>query len=88
MHAAMHEYARLAWESRGFYRLLDRMLFRAAVPGRRRDVLERFYKLDPRLIGRFYAARSTFADKMRILSGKPPVPIRRAIAVMREGARA
>ena len=87
LHAAMHEYSRLAWESRGFYRLLDRMLFRAAIPGRRRDVLERFYKLDPRLIGRFYAARSTFTDKMRILSGKPPVPIRRAIAVMREGAR-
>jgi lycopene beta-cyclase len=32
------------------------------------------------LIERFYAARSTFIDKARILIGKPPVSISRAMA--------
>ena len=88
LHGALHDQAAAAWKARGFYRLLDRMLFRAAIPDRRRDVLERFYTLDHHLIGRFYAGNSTLADKMRILSGKPPVPIRRALAVVREGVRA
>ena len=56
---------------RGFYRLLDRMLFRAAEPPQRYRVLEHFYRLDPALIARFYAGRSTLADKARILAGKP-----------------
>ena len=48
-------------------------------------VLERFYRLDPPLIGRFYAGRSTMKDKARILTGKPPVPIGRAVARDRRG---
>jgi lycopene beta-cyclase len=58
------------------------MLFRAADPAERYRVLEHFYRLDPALIERFYAARSTMADKLRILSGRPPVPIGRALAAM------
>ena len=73
------EAARL-WRQRGFYRLLNRMLLRAAAPERRYRVLEHFYRLDPDLIARFYAGRSTFADKLRILSGRPPVPLHRALA--------
>lgn len=69
------------WRERGFYRLLNRMLFRAAVPDERYRVLERFYALPQPLIERFYAARSTLADKARILSGRPPVPVWRAIKV-------
>ena len=76
------EAARL-WRERGFYRLLNRMLFRAAAPERRYRVLEHFYRLDPGLIARFYAGRSTFADKARILSGRPPVPVLRALAALR-----
>ena len=78
-----HDHAAKTWEARGFYRLLDRMLFRAAEPDQRYRVLERFYRLDPGLIGRFYAGRSTMTDKARLLIGKPPVPIRRAIAAIR-----
>jgi lycopene beta-cyclase len=74
-----HDHARKAWAERGFYRLLDKMLFKAALPGERYRVLERFYGLSPELIGRFYAARSTLGDRMRILAGRPPVPIGRAI---------
>ena len=72
------------WKARGFYRLLDRMLFRAAHPDARYKVLERFYRLPQPLIERFYAARSTLADKARILSGKPPVPIGAALACLVE----
>ena len=75
--------AKRSWEERGFYRMLDAMLFRAAEPEQRYRVLERFYRLDRGLIGRFYAGRSSFGDKARILFGKPPVPIGRAVAAIR-----
>jgi len=73
------EAARL-WRERGFYRLLNRMLFRAAVPAERYRVLEHFYRLDPATIERFYAAGSTAWDKVRIMSGRPPLPIAKALA--------
>ena len=54
------------------------MLFLAANPRERRSILERFYGLNDSLIARFYAGQNTLADKLRILTGKPPVPIRPA----------
>lgn len=69
----------------GFYRLLNRMLFRAAEPQRRHLVLQRFYRLPQPLIERFYAGESTRFDVARILTGKPPVPIHKALACFREG---
>jgi lycopene beta-cyclase len=83
LHDLTHRFARSTWKKRRFYRMLDRMLFRAAEPAERYRILERFYRLDPQLIGRFYAGRSTMTDKARILSGKPPVPIGRAISAIR-----
>lgn len=83
LHDLTHDYAKAAWEARGFYRMLDAMLFRAADPDGRYRVLERFYRLRPGLIQRFYAARSTTADKLRVLVGKPPVPFWRAVNVVR-----
>lgn len=71
-----------AWRDRGFYRMLDTMLFRAAEPAQRYRVLERHYRLDGDLLGRFYAARSTAVDKVRILSGRPPVPVHRAVQAL------
>jgi len=79
LHDATHAMARATWKSRGFYRMLDTMLFRAAEPEERYRILERFYRLSPSLIGRFYAGRSTLTDKARVLTGKPPVPIVRAV---------
>ncbi|WP_045391233.1 lycopene beta-cyclase CrtY [Falsirhodobacter sp. alg1] len=67
-----------------FYRLLNRMLFRAADPAQRRHVMNRFYRLPEPLIERFYAGRTTPADMARILIGKPPVPIRRALRALPE----
>ncbi|MDP1736311.1 MAG: lycopene beta-cyclase CrtY [Caulobacter sp.] len=72
------------WRERAYYRLLNRMLFKAATPGRRFIVLERFYRLSQGLVERFYAGRITLADKARILIGKPPVPIAAAMAVLSE----
>jgi lycopene beta-cyclase len=76
-----------AWRRRGFYRLLDTMLFRAAYPGERYRVMERFYTLPEALIARFYAARSTRFDMLRILTGKPPIPIPRAIGAILRNRR-
>ncbi len=63
-----------------FMRLLNRMLFRAAKPEQRYKVLERFYRLPEGLVARFYRNRLTKKDKLRILFGKPPVPISKALA--------
>jgi lycopene beta-cyclase len=82
--AAIMDTSKKVWESRGFYRLLNRMLFRAAAPTGRYKVLERFYRLPAPLIERFYAGNATLADKLRILSGKPPVPIGRALGCLSE----
>lgn len=75
-------YARSHWKKTAFLRALSAMLFAAAEPHERYRVLERFYRLDRRLIERFYAGRSSTADKFRILSGKPPVPLTKAIGVL------
>lgn len=83
LHDLTHDYARARWDERRFYRMLDAMLFRAAEPDARYKVLERFYRLHPKLIGRFYAGQSTRNDKLRVLSGKPPVPFWRALRVIR-----
>lgn len=72
------------WRERGFYRLLCRMLFSAAAPDQRYKVLQRFYRLPRPLIERFYAGRISAADKARVLVGKPPVPIRRAVGCVSE----
>lgn len=67
------------WQADGFYRMLTKMLFKAAGPDERYRVLERFYTLPDALIARFYSGKSTFLDKARVLAGRPPVPIWRAI---------
>ncbi len=69
-----------------FFRLLNRMLFRAAQPEERYKVLQRFYGLSRGLIERFYAGTLTHRDKARILSGKPPVPISKALYNLSEKA--
>ena len=69
-----------------FLRLLNRMLFRAAEPEKRYAVLERFYGLPEDLIERFYRNRITKKDKLRILIGKPPVPMLKALKNVSESS--
>ncbi|VWX52914.1 lycopene beta-cyclase CrtY [Novosphingobium sp. 9U] len=84
---ACHAWAREHWRQGRFYRMLTAMLFGAAVPDQRYKVLERFYGLPEPLIERFYAGRSSSADMLRILAGKPPVPIGAAVASLRGKGR-
>ncbi len=85
--SAVKASAKAHWESRGFYRFLDSMLFRAGTPEQRYRVLQRHYSLSPRLIGRFYAGQSTFTDKARIVCGKPPVPFWQAVGILIQKVR-
>ncbi|AKM10115.1 lycopene beta-cyclase CrtY [Croceicoccus naphthovorans] len=80
--AFSRDYAESHWRRGNFYRLLARMLFGASDPADRYKVLQRFYGLDEALVERFYAGRSTHADKLRVLAGKPPVPLMRAVKVL------
>ena len=67
--------ARAHWESQSFFRLLNRMLFRGAVPSERVKIFASFYGHDEAVIARFYAGRLTFADKVRALQrGAPTIP--------------
>lgn len=75
-------YALRHWRRQAFDRMLARMLFDAADPPERYRVLQRFYRLPSGLIERFYAGRTTMADRLRILAGKPPVPINRALSAI------
>ena len=77
--AATRAYAVRHWRRGGYYRLLGKMLFGAAAPDRRWRIFARFYRLKAPLIQRFYAGRSTLTDRIRILCGRPPVPIRDAM---------
>lgn len=70
---------RTEWRRQGFFRLLNRMLFLAGAPGDRWRVMQRFYGLPEGLIRRFYAGRLHAGDKLRILTGKPPVPLGQAL---------
>jgi lycopene beta-cyclase len=83
LYALFRHRSRELWQERAFFRLLNRMLFEAAEPDQAYRVLEHFYRLPPAVIARFYAARLSGFDKMRILSGRPPVPIGRALSALR-----
>ncbi len=82
----LKDWARRHWQSQAMFRLLNRMLFLAAEPDTRYRVLERFYRLPQPLIERFYSARLSVRDQARILMGKPPVPIAKALQFMHEAA--
>jgi lycopene beta-cyclase len=74
--------AKRHWSGTAYYRMLSRMLFEAAEPDKRVVVFEHFYALRGALVERFYAGRSTWPDRLRILTGKPPVAIPRAIRAL------
>lgn len=82
--ACAEAHSKAAWRQRRFFRLLNRMLFRACAPDLRYRVLERFYRLRAPLIQRFYAARLTPWDRIRVLVGRPPVPIGAALGYLSE----
>jgi lycopene beta-cyclase len=76
------DHARAHWRRGRFARRLGAMLLGAAAPDQRYRVLQRFYRLPQPTIERFYAGRLTIPDRLRILSGRPPVPLGRALATL------
>ena len=67
------------FQQQRFLHFLNRMLFMAAKPDNRYVVMQRFYRLQQALVERFHAGKLLTADKMRILIGRPPVPITAAL---------
>jgi lycopene beta-cyclase len=76
---AVRRVAERRWSQRGYFRMLNRLLFRAAAPESRVGVLEQFYRRSEPLIARFYGDRLTWVDRCRLLAGVPPVPVGKAI---------
>lgn len=76
------EFAHAHWEKGKFYRMLCAMMFKAAKPEKRYLTLEHTYAKDEALIERFYAGKTTLRDQVALLSGRPPVPIFKALPIM------
>lgn len=83
LYALTRNEARAHWQRQAFFRALNRMLFRAGRPQDRWRVMQRFYGLPAALIARFYADRLHLLDKLRIVAGKPPVPVAAAWRAVR-----
>ncbi len=77
-----HDYSAQSWSDAGYYRMLTKMLFYGAETENRYVILQRFYTLPEKLIRRFYAGESGLYDKLRVLVGKPPIPISRGISAL------
>jgi lycopene beta-cyclase len=75
------------WHNTRFFRMLNRMLFLAGEPSQRFRVFQRFYRLHKSLIERFYAGSLTYSDQFRLLSGRPPVPVVRAVSAVFSSGR-
>ncbi len=75
------------WMSRQrFYRLLNRFIFFAAEPSLRYQVLQHIYAQSPDLVVRFLNGRTSWADRIRLLSSGVPVPRERALRSLTEDA--
>lgn len=84
--AWLRAHAKRHWGQQGFFRLLNRMLFRGAVPDERVKIFDSFYRHEEDTIARFYAGTLTLGDKLRVLSrGAPTVPAGRAIRAALSG---
>ena len=74
--------ARKHWKNGKFYRMLCAFLFLGADPDKRYKTLEHTYTKDEKLLARFYAGKSTRMDQASLLTGRPPIPISRAIPLL------
>jgi lycopene beta-cyclase len=70
------------WDKSRYYRMLNKMLFHAAHPAKRYRIFEHFYRQPPDLIGRFYSGALTNHDKLKIVWGRTPVPVGKAMAAI------
>lgn len=70
------------WKNGKFYRMLCAFLFLGADPDQRYKTLQHTYTKDEKLLARFYAGKSTRMDQANLLTGKPPIPVSRAIPLL------
>lgn len=77
--AAIRDLSLRRWREQRFFRLLNRLMFEAAEPCERFRTLQHFYRLPEPVISRFYSGQLRVLDPLRVLSGKPPVPMGRAL---------
>ncbi len=68
----MRSFAREHRRQASYALRLNGLLFRWFAPEDRIHVFERFYRLPEDTIQRFYSLRTTWADRARILVGRPP----------------
>ncbi|RFC63097.1 lycopene cyclase [Fulvimarina endophytica] len=80
--AATRRHSCEAWKQRRFFRMLNRFLYLAGDPLKRYVILQHFYRLPEPVVSRFYAAKLAASDKVRILTGKPPVGVISALKVI------
>jgi lycopene beta-cyclase len=80
--ASIRAHAQVEWAEMEFFYALNRMLFLAGQSEQRWRVMQRFYDLPESLIAHFYAGRLSMAERIRILMGKPPVPVFEAISAL------
>lgn len=78
----LREYAAKHWQDCKFYHMLCAMMFEAGKPEKRYKTLEHTYGKNEELIARFYAGTTTRLDQAALLSGRPPVPITKALPIM------
>jgi lycopene beta-cyclase len=82
--AGLMKFRRAFISRQRFFRLLNRFLFYASEPSLRYTVLQHFFEQTQDVIERFYSGRTTWSDRLRILSGRPPVPLERALRSLTE----
>lgn len=70
------------WKNGKFYRMLCAFMFIGTDPDKRYKPLEHTYRKDEDLLARFYAGKTTLADQAKLLTGKPPIPVSRAIPLL------
>ena len=78
---ATRRLARAHWDTSGFGRLLAKMMFGAAGPRRRYKLFEWIYRLDQPLIEAVYAGTLRWHERLRMLLGRPPLPLTRMLAL-------
>jgi lycopene beta-cyclase len=83
---SLNRYRRKIWAERSYFRWLNRLLFQAGQPDKRYKIIQRFYGFETELVQRFYACSLTRADQLRIMIGRPPVPILSALKRVSEPA--
>ena len=76
----LQRHVRRHWEQQRFFRLLNRMLFRGALPDERVKIFDSFYRHADETIARFYAGTLTMGDMLKVLArGSRTVPAGRAM---------